>query len=908
MEWCAVERSPMERRQLVVTRQLFRTRLSPRLVTLALCVLLASLAGLLCLSSGTQPLLANDLSWAPLAIAVLFAGAEIAYVSVEFRRQTYSFTVAGIPLVLGLLACPLWAVIAARVAGAAVVLLVQRLPSVKLTYNLAAFAFETALAGSILHALGDGHTTLTLAGASTVYVTLLFVDLLMSSLLLGVIRLHGGSIARSDVAEALVPAAAFNVVSLAYALVAVVLLVYGPLGWLLLAALSAIAAAAYRAHTVLAARHQSLAQVSEFVGEDLGVEDVEQLAGRRIARVRALLRAGSAQAILAGNDGDGDLVLTVNDADDLTVSTGRHAQLDWLSARVREQDEAVLLPRGTKDPGLRRWLDDRGVRDAIMVPVTYGDELRGTLTVTSRLADHATFTSDDVTLLKTLAGHLGVALRSSRLLQRLRHDATHDVLTGLANRALLQEKLDVAARTNNHSMSVLLLDLDGFKEVNDALGHDVGDRLLQVVGDRLLDGVPAGATVARLGGDEFAVLVCEPAAPPAPTDPVDLAQSLATTVALPVCFDEATLSVEASIGVATTADGSKAGDLLRHADTAMYAAKAAKSTVQRYTPELDRGRGERLALVADLRVALEREELVVLFQPKVDLHTRQVCGAEALVRWHHPRLGLLSPDVFIPIAESTGLIEPLTRMVLRNALDACKNWRDSGLEIAVAVNLSARVVNNPELPATIAAALREAGLPPAALILEITESSVMADADATVPILTELSQAGIILSLDDFGTGYSSLAYLQRLPVQEVKIDKSFVTGLGTDTSDRASEALIRSIVSLGESFQLRIVAEGVEDAATMERLATLGCDTVQGYHLGRPRPADELPATALMIRRAISTADCQEPKSRARSPLRDRVVAIHRPRRAEMPEPFTVRPDLVDEATLSSRPPWGTA
>ena len=867
-----------------------RPRVSPRLLTWTLCAALASASMLLALTSSHRSLLANDLRWAPLAITALFAGAEIAYVSVEFRRQTYSFTVAGIPLVLGLLSCPIWAVIAARVAGAAVVLVAQRLPSAKLAYNLAAFAFETALAGTLLHALGDGHTTLTLTGASTVYGTLLFVDLLMSSLLLSVIRIHGAAISRGDITATLLPAVAFNIVSLAYALVAVVLLEYGPLGWILLGALSAIAATAYRAHTVLAARHQSLAQVSEFVGENLGVENVEQLAGRRIARVRTLLRAASAQVILTGNDGDGDLVLSVDDADNVTVTTALTRESDWLAARVREHDEAVLLARGTKDPGLRRWLHSRGVRDAIMVPVSYGDELRGTLTVTGRLADHATFTPDDVTLLKTLAGHLGVALRSSRLLQRLRHDATHDVLTGLANRALLQETLDAALRHREHTMSVWLLDLDGFKEVNDALGHDVGDRLLQVVGDRLLAGVPAGATVARLGGDEFAILLCGPRPGSAPVDIVGLAQALATAVAVPVCFDEATLSVEASIGVASTADGSKPHDLLRHADTAMYAAKAAKSSVQRYTTELDRGRGERLALVADLRVALERDELAVLFQPKVDLRARRVCGAEALVRWHHPRLGLLSPDVFIPIAESTGLIEPLTHLVLATALSACRNWRDHRLDVAVAVNLSARVVNNPQLPATIAAALHQAGLPPQALILEITESSVMADADATVPILTELSRVGVVLSLDDFGTGYSSLAYLQRLPVQEVKIDKSFVTGLGTAADDHASEALIRSIVSLGESFHLRIVAEGVEDAATMERLAALGCDTVQGYYLGRPRP----PAELFDVARTIASVDnfkgvrSQGPTG-ANAPTSSmptqRVVALRRPRRAHSPD-----------------------
>ena len=845
MERGQVERGALERGRLVVTGGRRRGGPSPAALTWALSGTLFALAGVLVARQGARPLLEVHLVWAAALIAVLFAGAELAYVSVEFRRQTYSFTMAGIPLVLGLLALPAWQVIGARVLGAALVLVVQRLPPVKTAYNLGAFAFETALAGAVLHTFGWFAASLTLRAAFVVYATLVLVDVLMSSLVLGVIRLHGAAVGREEVAEALLPAAAFNAVALAYALVVVVLLDDGPLGWTLLAALSAVAVAAYRAHTVLAARHQSLAQVSEFVEQDLTANSVEELAGRRIARVRGLLRAASAQAVLHDRDGDMLLTVTSDDSDQLTITRTPYRDLDWVSAKVREQDDAVLLARGSKDPGLRRWLTDRGVRDAIVVPVTYGQNLRGTLTVTDRLADHATFTTDDVTMLRTLAGHLGVALSSTRLLARLRHDATHDVLTGLANRALLQERLDTALDGRSGAeVTVLLLDLDGFKEVNDALGHEFGDRLLQVVGERLTATAPQGATVARLGGDEFAVLL--PSAPfgaPAP-DAVGLAGLLAEAVAAPVLLDEAAISVEASIGVASTGDATTTRDLLRHADTAMYAAKAGSSAVHRYTPELDRGRGERLALVADLRLALQRDELVVLFQPKVDLRTRRLTGAEALVRWQHPRLGMLSPEVFIPIAESTGLIEPLTHVVLRSALSACRTWRDGGLQATVAVNLSARNVTNPALPAHVSAALTEAGLPATALVLEITESSVMEAPDATVPILAQLVAAGVTLSLDDFGTGYSSLAYLQRLPVQEVKIDRSFVTGLAGD-DDHASEALITSIISLGRAFGLRVVAEGVEDSQTLERLAALGCDTAQGYYFGRPRPAEELPGTA---------------------------------------------------------------
>jgi len=307
-----------------------------------------------------------------------------------------------------------------------------------------------------------------------------------------------------------------------------------------------------------------------------------------------------------------------------------------------------------------------------------------------------------------------------------------------------------------------------------------------------------------------------------------------------------TLSVEASVGVATTDYAATASDLLRHADTAMYAAKTSGGGVHRYSPELDRGRAERLALVADLRLALDREELFLLYQPQVDLRSGRITGVEALVRWQHPRLGTLSPDTFIPLAESTGLIEPLTRLVLRSAVRACRRWLDDGLQLTVAVNLSARCVSNPALAAIVAAVLDEAELPPGVLVLEITESAVMADPDAAVPTLRRLVEAGIKLSLDDFGTGYSSLAYLQRLPIQELKIDRSFVRGLTGAASDQhASETLIRSIVGLAKALDLRVVAEGVEHAEAIDRLESLGVDCAQGFHLGLAESADRILAIA---------------------------------------------------------------
>jgi diguanylate cyclase (GGDEF)-like protein len=506
--------------------------------------------------------------------------------------------------------------------------------------------------------------------------------------------------------------------------------------------------------------------------------------------------------------------------------------------RAVDQEEPTLAPRSTKDRALKGWLDERGMRDAIVVPVAATDDQRGTLTVVDRLGETATFTADDLALLQTLTGHLAVALRNTALIERLGYEATHDSLTGLANRSLLTQHIQLALDLSPDRIGVVLLDLNRFKEVNDALGHDVGDRLLQVVGDRLRQAIPAEATVARLGGDEFAVLL--PNLPHGDDGILAVTNQLAAALAQPIHFDEAILTPEASIGVAVSA--TTGTDLLRQADTAMYAAKHNDQQLAVYHPDMDRGRVERLALLADLRLMLESnpEQVVVHYQPKVDMARGGTSSVEALVRWNHPTLGVLPPDRFIPLAESTGLIERLTQHVLDTALADCAAWIGHGHDVSVAVNLSARNIGDPDLPRRITQALERAHVPAGKLILEITESSVMGEPEATIPVLQALADLGVAVSLDDFGTGYSSLSYLQRLPVNEVKIDRSFVIGLAAPDPTN-SRALIRSITGLGANLALRIVAEGVETAEQLDELHSLGCHLAQGYYISRPLPAADL-------------------------------------------------------------------
>jgi predicted signal transduction protein with EAL and GGDEF domain len=355
---------------------------------------------------------------------------------------------------------------------------------------------------------------------------------------------------------------------------------------------------------------------------------------------------------------------------------------------------------------------------------------------------------------------------------------------------------------------------------------------VQVAG-RLAAEVPEAVTVARLGGDEFALLV------PGADGGAAVAAQVHAALRAPVRVGEVELEVRASLGIAVCPDhGDDSSVLLRHADVAMYAAKAAQLAVQTYSAEIDRSNPRRLALVNELRAAVEDEHLTCHYQPKVRVADSAVTGVEALVRWHHPTLGNVGPDDFIPIAEHTGLIVPLTSLVLRTALEDCATWARAGHVLEVAVNVSPRALLAPEFVAEVAAVLARTQVPASRLTLEVTESSVMHDPQRATEVLHALHALGVSLSVDDFGTGYSSLAYLQKLPVHEVKVDRSFVRDLATDTGD---VAIVRAIVDLGHNLGLRVVAEGVEDARSLAVLGELGCDTAQGYLISRPVPHERL-------------------------------------------------------------------
>jgi diguanylate cyclase (GGDEF)-like protein/PAS domain S-box-containing protein len=424
---------------------------------------------------------------------------------------------------------------------------------------------------------------------------------------------------------------------------------------------------------------------------------------------------------------------------------------------------------------------------------------------------------------------------------RMLHLAQHDGLTDLPNRILFSDRLTeaiAAAHRYRRRLAVLFLDLDRFKHVNDSLGHQIADRVLQSVASRLHACVRASDTVARQGGDEFVILLSEVTHA---QDAAVSAEKILQVVRTLRRIDEHDLHLTASIGIATYPDdGADAETLLRNADLAMYHAKDnGRNNHQFFTTDMNRRTVERQSLEVDLRLALENQEFELFYQPKVSLATGAITALEALIRWHHPERGLVSPAQFIPVAEACGVIVPIGRWVMREACRQTRAWRDAGLPpVRIAINVSPRELREKDFVATVRATLAEAGLEPDNLELELTETFLMQDSTLTGTVLQALKGLGVTLALDDFGTGYSSLSHLRRFPIDTLKIDQSFVRDLATDADDAN---IVSAMISMGESLHMRVVAEGVETRDQLAFLQELGCPEAQGYYFSRPVAAGQL-------------------------------------------------------------------
>ena len=517
-----------------------------------------------------------------------------------------------------------------------------------------------------------------------------------------------------------------------------------------------------------------------------------------------------------------------------------------LSGWVLREGKSTLSPKtevGVRENAtVTQQRIEQHIGSVIVTPLLFDGKQLGTISVLKH-QDEADFTQEDVQLIESIANQVVVALEQRQLLDQIEHQAYHDALTGLPNRLLFEDRLEQSiarAKRSGFPFALLFIDLDGFKHVNDTLGHQIGDELLKAVTKRLSGIMRESDTLARMGGDEFAFILNDLRNPP---DAVRVAERYLSLFKDPFVIEGHELFITASIGVCLYPnDGEDAETLLRHSDSAMYRAKhLGKNDVQTFTPDLAEQAHKRLTLENQLRRALEKEELELHYQPQVNLQTGERIGVEALLRWRHSERGLISPGDFIPIAEESNLIVPMGEWVLHEACRQNAQWQREGHPpVQVAVNISPRQFSRPNFIETVESALSTSSLKPAHLELEITESVVMYDINTVAKRLTKLRNLGVRIAIDDFGTGYSSLQYLQRLPIDSLKIDRSFINAISFEEGEETS-ALVQIIVTMAQTFGLNVVAEGIETEVQLQYLRSLGCQQAQGFYFAKPLPASEV-------------------------------------------------------------------
>jgi len=787
-------------------------------------------------------------------LAVGFFVAEKNLVHLEFRRHTHSYSLFEIPLVAGFFFAPPGAIALAQLLNLTVSLF-QRREFVKNAFNFANATFSMGVALLVFFSLADTSGPSILRNSMAAFLAALAFSVLEATMVMAAMFLATGGLPEGSLRRSLGFGVLVSVTNTSLALMATTILWFDPKAAILFLVPTVVLFFAYRTFVWQQRKSESLESLYESTRTLHHSVDSEPATHELLDQAKKMFRSEVAEFLLFASTEHEAHVKVILDAEDElhTMKSQVLDASDEMWTHIAAQDRAQLIGRPVRERRIFSPLGALSLRDAMVAPLRGEGGVIGILLVGNRLGE--TFKTDDLPLFETLANHASVTLANARLMERLREEAAekefqalHDSLTGLPNRTLFRDRLEHAlvSLDSHGSLAVLLADLDRFKEVNDTLGHHNGDLLLKEIARRLRKVLDSEVTVARFSGDEFAMLL------PSITSVKDAeATAQQVLVTLQESFELASveINVNASIGIAVhPLHGENANKLIQRADVAMYVAKESHSGFEVYSTDCDGYSPARLALASELRQAIENEELLVYYQPKVDIRTRRVVGVEALVRWIHPERGFMSPDEFIPLAEQTGLIQPLTTFVLRTALRECRKWQDDGLELDVSVNLSVRSLLDLQLPEGVSALLREFAVDPSRLVLEITESSIMADPIRAADVVDRLSDLGIGLAIDDFGTGYSSLAYLKRLPVSEIKIDKSFVMAMINEDNDAV---IVRSTVDLGQNLGLTVVAEGVETVEMFDELKKLGCDVAQGYLLSRPLPPDELTHWALDWRSA---------------------------------------------------------
>ncbi len=824
-------------------------------IALLATLLVAAAVGLLLVTPRADTAITSGIPFAVFVVAFLAAEGFVFYF--DFQNHRHAVALSELPLVLGLLFLSPLLLVASRLLGAgAVALRSERRITVKVVFNLAMFAAEAALAAYLFRILAGvavpsgfgGWLALAFTGWAVSFLGLMTIHLAIAvfegrwrvridpTSFLTETMVSVGTVS----AGALATAAALQSPPLA-------LFVVFPLGAVFLS---------LRYQARLSQRFETLSSVQRFTGTVGTSLEIGDLVSSVLSQARSSASAHRAALVVAG-DGGVPSGMYVDDGSGSGVTERPVAESGAWRAVIDGGAPATVASDGVA-PALRRALGRIGGTDHVLAPIAV-DGFEAVLVVADRRGDERPFDADDAVVVAALAAHTGVAFQNGVLLRRLGQQAVRDDLTGLANRARFEQETsaEVEATLGRTPFCVLLLDLDRFKEVNDTLGHGVGDQLLVEAGRRLEAASGDRSLVARLGGDEFAVLLRD-------TDEqtgLTIARRLIDELHRPFHLGRVGAEIGVSIGLAVAPrDGLEPEMLLQRADVAMYAAKWAQLGVSRYDETHDSNSPRRLSMAAKLRTALEEGSIEIAYQPKMRILDGRITGVEALARWSDEEFGDIGPEEFVALAERVGLMRELSDFMLRNSLIQVREWRRQGLDLSVAVNLSSRDIDDPDLPDRVASILDEIGLPTEALMLELTEHSLRDDDHRPLARLVEMHDRGVQLALDDFGVGYSSLTHLSYLPIDELKIDRSFVFNLVLKERDRR---LVRSVVDLSHNMGLTVVAEGVESPRALRILRSIGCDEIQGNSLTRPLLADDLMAWL-----ADGIIDDEEALPDLRSPL----------------------------------------
>lgn len=766
--------------------------------------------------------------WAPIIVFVGFIAAELVVFHVEYRREALTLTLAEAPLALCLILLePPVGLVVRLLADIFVSILVLKPRWFKLLFNLSMHLFSLSVAyllcGAAVGSFEWGELALVGLIATLFLVSMLDVVLVITAIAL----FEGGFLGK--LRHELTGAVPQQVMMSVTGTIVAALVVQWPA---LSAAVLIPIAGVWNVLRVNGRTSQRLRdledlnQISSSVTRSLHRNDIADVAVKEVSR---LMRADQVMLRLFGS-ATGATEVTRATGEVFTRCPDSVDDPDWSEGLGRSAHLIDAARVGDTEAG-----SDESSR-VIVAPVRDDQGVVGVLLVGDRVGAADAFDESDAIRAGAIADRLGLALRNAMLHERIEHEAWHDQLTGLPNRTLLERSLEERlARSSGAPIAVLTIGLDRFRDINSTLGHAVGDVVLTELARRLGEVTTENEVVARVSGDEFALMVavdCE-------GDALLVARGLQDVLHAPLDIEGFAVSVNTSIGVALGAGvAADAALLLRRADMAMQWAKANHTNIELFRDEIDSSAPERLSMLAELRTALDQNQLEAFFQPKLDLATGTIVGAEALVRWNHPSKGLIAPAEFVQLAENTGLITTLTDQVIRRTVSAIRLLTDLGFRLDISVNLSTIDLLDDTIVERVERILADAGVLPGQLTLEITETSLLADGARTLATVEALHRMGSKLSIDDFGTGFSSLSYLRTLPASELKVDRCFVSNLVLDERD---EVIVRSTIDLGHNLGLRVVAEGVEDSGTLDRLRMLGCDAAQGYGISRPLPLDRL-------------------------------------------------------------------